>query len=154
MRPEIHDLTVPSSYTCWADEHVRFADLDRMGHVNNVATGVYFESGRAALLMQVGLYEPTPARANVVAHISMDYLHEILFPSSLRIGTRVESIGRTSFAIRSGVFVGNRCAATCRAVIVRVDGQRRPTPLIAAEIESLRAFMGAGQPKKAAGLVA
>lgn len=133
---------------------MRFADLDRMGHVNNVATAVYFESGRAALLMQLGLYEPTAERANVVAHLSMDYLHEILFPSSLRIGTRVDSIGCTSFVIGSGVFVGGRCAATCRAVVVRVDGQRRPTPLIAAEIESLRAFMSTKHPMKAKDFVA
>lgn len=145
MRPDIHHLTDPSSHVCWADEHVRFADLDRAGHVNNVATGVYFETGRAALLMQLGMFEPTAERSQVVAHVATDYLHEILYPSSLRIGSRIDSIGRTSFVIGSGVFVAGRCAAVCRVVIVRVDGQRQPTPLIAREIESLRAFMSARQ---------
>jgi acyl-CoA thioester hydrolase len=137
----VQDATDPASYTCWAEERVRFADLDLMGHVNNVATAVYFESGRVAILLQTGLYTPTEDRANVAAHISMDYLEEIHFPATLRIGTRIGRIGRTSFDIGCGIFVGDECAATGRAVLVRVDRRRRPVPLSPEEIERLRAFM-------------
>jgi acyl-CoA thioester hydrolase len=139
--PACHGRTDPRSYTCWAEDHVRFADLDLMGHVNNVATAVYFESGRVAILMKTGLYTPTEDRAAVLAHISMDYLREILFPCSLRIGTRIERIGRTSFEIGSAIFTGEHCAATGRAVIVRVDRQRRPTALADEEVARLRGFM-------------
>ena len=78
---------------------------------------------------------------NVAAHISMDYLAEIHFPATLRIGTAITRIGRTSYDIGCGIFVDGRCAATGHAVNVRVGRDRRPIPLNDPEIARLRAFM-------------
>lgn len=137
-----HDPANPASYTFWTDERVRFADLDLMGHVNNVAFAVYFESGRVAILRETKLYTPTENRALVLAHISVDYLAEIHFPADLRIGTRINRIGRSSFEIGCAVFVDGRCAATGHGVSVRVDrAQRRPVPLTEDEVARLKRFM-------------
>ncbi len=40
------DPTDRSIYPHWAQDHVRFQDLDRLGHVNNIAFCVYSETGR------------------------------------------------------------------------------------------------------------
>jgi acyl-CoA thioester hydrolase len=45
-RQEIPDAMDPASYRFWVTEHIRFADLDLLGHVNNVAFTVYAESCR------------------------------------------------------------------------------------------------------------
>lgn len=146
MKSVPHEPTNPESYTFWTDERVRFADLDLMGHVNNVAFAVYFESGRVAILRETQLYTPTENRALVLAHISVDYLAEIHFPADLRIGTRINRIGRTSFEIGCSVFVDGRCAATGHGVSVRVDrAQRRPVPLTEDEIARLRKYMAPGE---------
>ena len=43
------DPTDPGSYSFWATEHVRFADLDMLGHVNNKAYATYFEPARVKI---------------------------------------------------------------------------------------------------------
>jgi len=142
MESPSRDPSSPASYTFWTDERVRFADLDLLGHVNNVAFAVYFETGRVAILRETGLHTPAENRAVVLAHIAVDYLAEIHFPADLRIGTRIDRIGRSSFQIGCGVFAGDRCAATGHCVTVRVDrALRKPIPLLEAEIERLRRYM-------------
>ena len=136
------DRTDPAHYVCWMEERVRFADLDVLGHVNNVATSVYFESGRIALLMQADLYAASGPFHNVVVHVAMDYLREIRFPSTVRIGTRVERIGRTSFDVGCGMFVEDACVATGLSVFVRLANQAgRPVPLSDAERARLASLM-------------
>lgn len=139
MQSPTPDPISPAGYTFWTSEHVRFADLDVMGHVNSVAFAVYFESGRIAMLRSLGFHESAVDRGIVLAHLSVDYRGEVHYPAQLRIGTRIERIGRSSFDIGYAVFVGDRCAATGRGVSVRVDREgHRPVPLTDAEIAQLK----------------
>lgn len=132
-----------SSYTFWAEERVRFADLDINGHVNNIAFAVYAESGRAAFLHDTGLWKlDDNSRQNVLAHIEIDYLHELRYPSQIAVGVRVLSIGRTSFRLGVGLFDGERCAATIATVQVRIDADTKaPIPLDADERLTLQRYV-------------
>ncbi len=111
-----------AAYRFWVDEHARFADLDLLGHVNNVAFAVYAEYARSMFLHQTGLWVPQALRQSVVARIEIDYRQELLFPAQVRIGLLVRAIGRTSFTLDTCVFQDGGCISTCRATLVRRDG--------------------------------
>ncbi|MDE1148879.1 MAG: thioesterase family protein [Azospirillaceae bacterium] len=124
------DLAAPASYRFWADEHVRFNDLDPVGHVNNNAFGVYFESGRVALHRDLRQATSFPGYAVVMRKITIDYLAEITYPNDVRVGTRLIRLGRTSWTTGAALFVGDRCHATSHCVSVLMDvATRRPAPL-------------------------
>ncbi|MEA1677725.1 thioesterase family protein [Nitrospirillum sp. BR 11163] len=124
------DLAAAASYRFWTDERVRFNDLDPVGHVNNNAFGVYFESGRVALHQALRDKARFDGHAIVMRKITIDYLAEITYPNAVRVGTRLARLGRTSWTTASALFVGTRCHATALSVSVLVDaGSHRPAPI-------------------------
>ncbi|WP_207460370.1 thioesterase family protein [Azospirillum sp. SYSU D00513] len=124
------DLTDPEGYRFWVDEHVRFADLDPLGHVNNNAIGVYFEQARVVLLTAgLGLRRESPWTV-VIARSLIEYKAELHYPAEVRIGARVLRAGNSSLTLGSAIFQGDRCIATQEAVLVIVDkAAHRPTPI-------------------------
>lgn len=117
--------TRPKDYRYWADERVRFYDLDLMGHVNNVAYTIYAESGRAAFLRHIGFWTETGRRQNVIARLEIDYRQELKYPNELKVGLRVLKIGGSSFTLGIGIFAGDACVATAQATLVRFDAETR-----------------------------
>lgn len=117
--------TRPEDYRYWADERVRFYDLDLMGHVNNVAYTIYAESGRAAFLRHIGFWTETGRRQNVIARLEIDYRQELKYPNELKVGLRVLKIGGSSFMLGIGIFAGDACVATAQATLVRFDAETR-----------------------------
>lgn len=118
-------LMDPDSYALWRRDIIRFSDLDVLGHVNNVAYMVYFETGRVAFLEQLGT--PPRDRADgpvfVLAHIAADYIEELYYPGSVEIGTTLRHVGTSSFHLGHGIFAAGECRATATSVIVQVQGR-------------------------------
>lgn len=118
-------LSDPATFTLWRQDIIRFADLDPLGHVNNVAYMVYFETGRVAFLEQLG----TPPRDRehgpvfVLAHIAADYIEELYYPGSVDIGTAVRHVGKSSFHLGHGIFHEGHCKSIATSVIVQVRGR-------------------------------
>jgi acyl-CoA thioester hydrolase len=117
-------LADPATYRLWRHDIIRFADLDPLGHVNNVAYMVYFETGRIAFLEQLGaVSRESPDRpVFVLAHIAADYIAEVYYPGTVDIGTAVRHVGRSSFHLGHGIFVDGACKALATSVIVQVQG--------------------------------
>lgn len=83
-------------------DKVRYSDTDRQGHVNNAAFASYLETGRVEIL-----YDPRhpltgTGCAFVIARLELDYLGEITWPGEIRVGTRVEKLGRSSVTFGRG----------------------------------------------------
>lgn len=136
------EATDAAAYKFWVTEHIRFADLDVLGHVNNIAFTIYAESGRAAFLRETGLWTPHGDRQNVIARIELDYRRELHYPGVVRVGLRVLKIGRTSFRVGIGLFDGEHCAATAEAVLVRIDrNSRKGIELNAEERAALEPYL-------------
>ena len=131
--------TRPEDYRYWADERVRFYDLDLMGHVNNVAYTIYAESGRAAFLRHIGFWTETGRRQNVIARLEIDYRQELNYPNELKVGLRVLKIGGSSFTLGIGIFAGEACVATAQATLVRFDAETRKAIALNDEDRSLLA---------------
>ena len=117
--------TLAEDYRYWTDERVRFNDLDVLGHVNNIAYAVYVENARASFLGETGLWVMGARIANVIVRTEMDYLREVQFPASLRVGVTVLAIGTRSYTLGIGIFKGEDCVLVARNVIVRFDSHTR-----------------------------
>ncbi|OHV34403.1 MULTISPECIES: acyl-CoA thioesterase [Pseudofrankia] len=120
----------------WVHEiRARFADVDNLGHINNVAVVAYYEDARAAFNNQLlGLFgTPGSARSGpfhfVVAQSRVDYLAEAHYPANYEVGVAIGWIGRSSVVYFSGLFHEGTCLGLCDTVLVhRVDGSTTPVP--------------------------
>lgn len=104
---------------------VRFADLDPMGHVNNVAYLVYFQETRLKLLYDA--LGGTLGDVNqVVVRNEVDYLKQMAFTlEPALVETWVSDIGRSSYTVEAEMRdAGGDLVARGRTVLVnlRADG--------------------------------
>lgn len=145
--PPVPDLTDRSELRHWSSEKIRFQDIDRLGHVNNVAITIYAESGRVEFLDAV---MPTALTAGngslwVIARLDIQFRAQSHYPGKVDIGTRVLRIGNSSITLGQGLFVGKRCIATTESVVVMVDPDtERGMTLPDEEREVAKAFVAAG----------
>ena len=124
------DLGLRSTYRVWGQETVRYSDTDAMGHVNNVAYAAFLETGRTTFVRACGLPVGHGGASVVLARVEIDYLLEVYWPATLDIGIAVTGLGRSSIKMVQGLFLGDRCVARGREVLVLMDTQtRRSTPL-------------------------
>ncbi len=117
-------------YKHWIDEHVRFSDLDALGHVNNNSIGEYFENARAALFAILTPNWPWRPEIFVLAHSRIDFRHELRLPAHMRIGSCITTIGRTSVGIVNALFhADGRGLAYCENVSVLIDREEKRAPV-------------------------
>ena len=114
----------PGSYSFWATEHVRFADLDMLGHVNNKAYATYYESARVNFMAACGLTDG-PMVGMALVRLEIDYRKEIRFPATLKLGVRPTRLGNSSLSLACAIFDGDSCASTSVATAVRFNAQAR-----------------------------
>lgn len=139
-----HDPTDPAAYAFFTREKVRFSDVDRYRHVNNVATATYCETGRVEFAEFLAPGSTSGEGAGwVIVKLTVHFLAQAHFPGDVVVGSRVEHIGRTSCRIGQGLFMDNVCFATSDAVLVWVDMDDggKATPLPPDLVDHLRANM-------------
>lgn len=123
--PALTAATERSSYSIWTYDKLRYGDTDRQGHVNNAVFATFCETGRVMFLYDERLNLAGPGANFVIVHLAIDYRAELFYPGQVDIGTRVLSIGRTSFRVGQGIFNGDTCAATGESVLVLMDESER-----------------------------
>jgi len=110
---------------------LRFADLDPLGHVNNVAFFTLMETARVRFMHELA----GTLRGHVlVARSECDHRREI--PASIQVidvTVQAESVGRTSFVLRHDLVDGGVEVGVGRVVLVAIDDRHRPRPLTDAE---------------------
>ncbi len=126
------DLTQRATFPFWSEEKIRFSDIDRQNHVNNLAISSYIENGRIEMRERSF---PEFARDQsiswLVVHVETTYRASIGYPGRVEVGTAVLGIGNTSYVLGHGVFSGELCVATGRTITVfgdRATGSKRPIP--------------------------
>jgi acyl-CoA thioester hydrolase len=118
------DLTDPSIYRFWSTEHVRFADLDILGHVNNKAYATYYESARIEYM--ASRVPPEAARDWLaLVRLEIDYLKEIHYPGTLRLGVSPVRLGNSSITMACAIFNSDVCCSTSIAILVCFDQAAR-----------------------------
>jgi acyl-CoA thioester hydrolase len=128
-RPEPFRLD-PKTYPSWVDVATRESDVDNQGHVNSLWLGFFFREAWTRLQARVTDRNdrPTPDRRFLVAHISFDYVREVLHPSIVQVGAGVLKVGRSSLTIGCGLFQQGVAAAVADYTVVFAD-QDGPVPL-------------------------
>lgn len=128
MTPDL-DALLADPRLVWTDDVLRYGDTDANGHINNSVFSVLCESGRVHLFRS-HLTPTMPASAYfVVARLAIDFRAELHYPGTVRTGTWVSRIGRTSIGVAQVILSGGALAATSEAVCVAMDkATRRPTP--------------------------
>ena len=120
-----------SAYAFWTRDTVRFSDIDRYRHINNVAVATYCETGRVEFAEKLWPGSTAGEGAGwVIAELTVAFLAQAHYPGNVEIGTRVERVGRTSCTFGQGLFKDGVCFATAEAVLVWLalaDGGR-PVP--------------------------
>lgn len=142
MTADLPELLKPDYYRFWVEDHVRFADLDPLGHCNNAAFGGFFESSRVALMDAVGQPVGANGKSLAIVRLLIEFRRELQRGTRVRIGARVAKIGRTSFTLHNAVFDGEECAGSGEVVGVMMDlGSRRPTELSQPVRDKLQLYM-------------
>ncbi|MGH2380154.1 MAG: acyl-CoA thioesterase [Candidatus Limnocylindria bacterium] len=112
---------------------VRFRDIDAFGHVNNAVFFSYVELARIRYLLDVlQPNEPFDRLPLILARVELDYRSPITFGDEVVVDTRVDRVGRTSFAMshRMTARPDGRLAGDVQTVLVTYDyASARPIPV-------------------------
>lgn len=114
----------PAHYPLKVRILARYADVDPLWHINNVAIAQYYEEARVSANTQMldGDRIPMPTGERIlIAHQSIDYLHEASYPGALEVGVGVLRIGNSSYQFGMGMFQNGLCVSVSDAVMVFAD---------------------------------
>lgn len=119
-RPEAWRLE-QSAYPFTADIPTRWADLDLLGHINNVSMAGLFEEGRGRFNRSLDLHRGDRSVRWLIAAVSLNYLAEAHHPHDVTIASGIGHVGTRSWTILSGAFQNGTCVATCDTTLVYTD---------------------------------
>jgi acyl-CoA thioester hydrolase len=145
QRASIPDIADRGAYAHWTRDTVRFSDVDRYRHINNVAMVTYCETGRVEFAEWLWPGSTSGEGAGwVIVHLAVTFLAQAHYPGEVQIATRVDRVGRTSCTLAQALFKDGVCFATAESVVVWVDlaENGRPLALPAALIERLLTATG------------
>lgn len=113
---------------------VQWGDQDAFRHVNNTVYLRWFESSRVAHCRKLGIWDmlDTNNIGPILAAVHCDYRRPLTYPDTVRIGSRVARVGRTSLTLEHRVvgLASNLVAAEGTAVLVLYDYNRsEPCPI-------------------------
>ena len=134
----------PASYPFAHLTETRFADLDMLGHINNVAMAGLFEHGRGLFNHAMEVQRRAPGQRWLIVKVEINYIAESFFPAPVEIASGIGRVGTSSWDIASAAFQNGKCVATCITTIVLTDDSG-PSPISAdlrAEFERLRVKTG------------
>src|SRR5215470_4117838 len=96
----------PEEFPVLLDWPVQWGDMDRFGHVNNTVYFRWFESGRVEYMQRLGLSEMhgESNQGPILARCDCNFRRQLQFPDTVRIGSRVAHIGRTSFKVEHAIW--------------------------------------------------
>ena len=128
------------SYPFVHSTETRFADLDQLGHINNVAMAGLFEHGRGLFTQTIGLHNFAKNHRWLIVRVEINYLAESYFPEHVKIASGIFRVGTSSWEVASAAFQSGKCVATCSTttVMTNKDGASPITPELRAALDELR----------------
>lgn len=112
-----------SSYSVSMAIQTRYADLDSLGHINNVSMAGIFETARVHFHHLFGRHPGDQGVRWLVAAVSLNYVEEAHFPYDVVVHSGIGRIGNSSWTLYAAAFQQGHCVATCDTVMA-VKGAR------------------------------
>jgi acyl-CoA thioester hydrolase len=130
----ISDRSAPRGVGGWRDGgierpvHVRFSDVDLLGHVNNLRYLDYAQIAQVDLL--TGVYREARISGhveNVIVRSEIDYVAQMsLRPEPYAVRSRIVGVGERSVSFEQEIRDGEQVMARSRIVEVNIDEDGRP----------------------------
>lgn len=118
MKPDAYRLD-PATYPRHKAVPIRFSDVDMFRHLNNVATGQFYEEARFELLAEARERVAKEDRsALVIANVNTSFLGQARYPGTIDVGTGILRISERSLVIAQGLFIDGKCIGIADSVIV------------------------------------
>lgn len=99
---------------------IEWGDMDALGHVNNARYFDYFQQARIDWLHDLNL-DMKQSLGPVVIHIACTFLKPVIYPATLKLVTKVHSLGRSSFMMDHDLYQEEELMAQGVSKIVWVD---------------------------------
>ncbi len=99
-------ILTPDQFRVALDWPVQWGDQDMFGHVNNVVYFRWLESARVDYFSRGGLARLHGAddHGPILANVECNFRRQLTFPDTVRLGTRVARIGRTSLTVEHALW--------------------------------------------------
>ncbi|MFA5632330.1 MAG: thioesterase family protein [Porticoccaceae bacterium] len=123
MRAEPRELDI-RNYAYITEITPRYTDLDTLGHINNVATADLMQETRIHFIHRILDHSASDFNGDhrvVVVSQLLNYLEEIHYPATLKVGVAVYAVGNSSFTLSQLLMQADKPAAWCRCVMVRSE---------------------------------
>lgn len=135
----------PQEFPYYQEIKLRYADLDTLQHINNVAILEFVETSRIGYLQACGIWDGTirSGFGMVVAAIKIDYVAQIQFSDPVRVGIKLGHLGNKSLRFRFQVENSENKTAYARGEVVMVaydQTEERSLPITQEWREKLAAF--------------
>jgi acyl-CoA thioester hydrolase len=123
------DLADRSIYGFSTTEHLRFADVDANGHINNGSFIEMMENARVSYLRQI-VRSGLPRFRLVIGRIEADFKRQMFFPGSATACARLVEAHDRKVVIGQALFDGEgRCTAVQKVIMVSLNEEtHKSTP--------------------------
>lgn len=115
---------LPAPWPFAIADRVRWGELDQLGHVNNAAYMVWFETARIRYFVERGVVGPEAPHVTVIRRGEIDWLAEMRGEPDYVVAMRCAEVRRTSFTLDCALWSGGVCTARFRGVIVLIAADR------------------------------
>jgi acyl-CoA thioester hydrolase len=108
----------------------RVSETDGVGHINNTAIPIWFESGRDEIFR---LFTPDMSFQNwklVLVNMNIDFVKETFYGREVEVQTWIKKIGNTSFQIEEELYQENELRARGVSTYVHYNfAEQKPEPI-------------------------
>ena len=137
------DLADRSIYGFSTAEHLRFADVDANGHVNNGSFIEMMENARVSYLRQI-VRSGLPRFRLVIGRIEADFKRQMFYPGSATACARLVEAHQRKVVIGQALFDGEgQCTAVQKVIMVSLNEETHKStpfdPAVRAALETLAA---------------
>ena len=137
------DLADRSIYGFSTVEHLRFADVDANGHINNGSFIEMMENARVSYLRQI-VRSGLPRFRLVIGRIEADFKRQMFYPGSATACARLVEAHPRKVVIVQSLFDGEvQCTAVQKVIMVSLNEETHKStpfdPAVRAALETLAA---------------
>jgi acyl-CoA thioester hydrolase len=133
------DLTDRQAFGFATEEHLRFADVDANGHINNGAFLQLLENARVSYMRSV-IRSGLPRFRVVVGRLEIDFRRQMFYPGRATACARLLEVHQRKCVIGHGLFDGEgNCTAVLKAIMVSLNEETHRSapfdPVVRAALE-------------------